>query len=390
MSSVAVALLTSAVSAEAAKNDTGFKVSVKGKVGAAWYARLSNSTIGTDGAVKDGDANKSFGDKNGVIISDPKLYVLGDGGCVHVAYGFNTNLTASGKGEAAFQNMFAYVRLADMVEFRVGRMYDAMRGASVDPSDVLGATNGYFGSEWFQFAHEKAGKTFENGLALNYTKYAPALEIRSVRMAGVQAVVNYKPDGKASGFGFNSAATVEKAVRKGMLSAAVNYDNSFGNWRVQASIAGMFGLGTPTGVAEANVEKSAAYAVNTIISWKGLDFGLGFLDNLNTGKVEASKDEIAGRAIQAGLGYEFDVCLKPRFAVGGLYAFNGNGKADAAEVSGKAAVFFANAQITPRAGLKVFLEGGYDMYASKQGTAEASKFSDNSSFVIGTGIQVSQ
>lgn len=391
MSSVAAFLATGVVCAETAKADSGFKTTVKGKIGAAWYASLSAKIEGKD---QDG----KFSDNNQILLTDPKIYVLGDGGCSKVAYGYNVNFTAKG-GNLSAQNMYAYARLFDIVEIRLGRLEDAMKNATVDVSSVMGVTNGYLGSEWYQFS--KTADVFrehlEAGLVLNSTGYTAGIDIRSVRMAGVQAVLNFKPHGEAQGWKAYPTTTMQStnAVRKGMFSAALNYDNTFGDFRIQGSIGGMFGLGTPRDLANKDVDdkdvtKSACYALGLMASWKGLDVAVGYVDNLNTGAKDANKDQISGRAIHGGVGYQFDVCCKPRLALGTLITGKDDGAAADKKVTEAAAIVFANFQLTPRPGFNVFVEGGYDMYASKKGTADATKFSDNSSFVLGSGFQVAQ
>jgi hypothetical protein len=389
MSSVAAFLATGVVCAETAKADSGFKTTVKGKIGAAWYAALS-STVASK------SVDGKFADNNQILLTDPKIYVLGDGGCSKVAYGYNVNFTSK-DGNALVQNMYVYARLFDMVEFRLGRLEDAMKNATVDVSSVMGVTNGYLGAEWSSFsgaAPSEVKGALEKGLVLNSTSYTAGIDIRSVRIAGVQAVVNFKPHGSAQGWALHPNLQSNEAVRKGMFSAALNYDNTFGDFRIQGSIGGMFGLGTPRvndkDMDDKDIKKSACYALGLMASWKGLDVAVGYMDNLNTGAIEATKDQVSGRAIHGGVGYQFDVSCKPRLALGTLFLMNGNGKSSAEEMSAKAGIFFANFQLTPRPGFNVFVEGGYDMYSAKLGAADATKFSDNSSFVLGSGFQVAQ
>lgn len=400
------------------------KFSIKGSFGAGYWANV----------YADGDSI----DKNDYIyrhliaVHDAKMTFETEGGCSSVAFGAYVKMNMdpsrlilsaepiekemkkygrfTGLG-GLFRDVYVWGRFGDMIEVRIGSQRDAMYSL-VDADSVMGGTGGYNGY-WAALLK----KTKLNGLDrkdrwvldlshANDTSYTNALEVRTVRMAGFQAVLNFKPsEAHVGGLGTYVDGKEIIGKRNNLISLGLNYDNKFGDFRVRASAGAVYGLskkvelGADKKVKEIeNQPDSFTYRVGGIFTWKDLDIGLGWLDNRSTNEEpgpNASKRN-AGKVVHGAVGYQFSsVTLKPRLAVGAMYGWcNGfdKGTADSDLKNQDATLAISTTvDLTIRDGFTWFVEGTFaalDGSNLKDGGAENGLKEKN--VIIGTGLAVNQ
>jgi hypothetical protein len=393
---------------------------------AGWWANVYHKT--PDGTTGDGIDKDDFAKRQLVALSDAKMTFKTEGGCSAVAFGavvrLDVNAAAlasktNNKGEHSgiFRDTYVFGRFANMVEVRIGSQRDAMCSL-VDAANVMGGTggyNGYYGN-LLKNTTDTLGVSRKDRWVLdlthaNDTWYSNALEVRTIRLAGLQAVLNWKPSSAFNGrLGtYGDGKRVEAAgVKNNLVSLGLNYDNTFGDFRVRASAGGVYGLsdddlvkvGTNATDGKDITEKAATsftYRVGGVVSWKTLDFGLGWLDNLHTGFSETNKDKNAGKVVHGVVGYQFDtVTWKPRLSAGVLYGWkNGrNDSSDANKLANQDQTFAISGAVdlNIRDGFRWFVEGTWAMFDEKNDTSGKTTDGgyDESNIIIGTGLAVSQ
>ncbi len=347
-----------------------------------------------------------------IALPETKLTVKSEGGCSCVAFGTVVRLEVDGSrfkdqpkaGESLFRDTYVYARFNNVGEIRIGSQRDATYSL-VGPDSLMGGTygyNGYYGNllkSTSVFGVSRKDR-FVLGLShANDTWYSNAVEFRSVRMSGVQVVANWKPSSAYIGrLGTYGDGARTNGAQNNLVSLGINYDNTFGDFRARVSAGGVYGISDRTdavGVKIADQATSLTYRIGSAFSWKSLDFGVGWWDNLHTGFAGANKDRNAGRAIHGVVGYQFDTTMwKPRLSLGALWGWkNGNRKEEAALNFSKedqtVAVSFA-ADMNIREGFRWFVEGTLAMLDDRNTVGTADKGFDDINVIVGTGLAVSQ
>lgn len=352
------------------------------------------------------DSN-DFAKRGLIALSDAKMTFKTEGGCSAVAFGAVLKLdanAASDKISGLFRDTYVFGRFGNMVEVRVGSQRDAMYSL-VDGADVMGGTYGYNGYWSNLLKHSTLdGVSRKDRWVLdlshaNDTWYTNALEVRTTRMAGFQAVANWKPssafNGRLGTYG-NGERVLANGVKNNLVSLGVNYDNTFGDFRVRASAGGVYGISEGLTAEGKKAATSLTYRVGGIFSWKTLDIGLGWLDNGSTGFSEELKDRNAGRVLHGAVGYQLDtVFWKPRISAGVMGGWkNGQNKAGTDNEFKNQDVTLAicgAVDLNIRDGFRWFVEGTYAMFDESNKTETSSKDgykADN--LILGTGLAVSQ
>lgn len=431
LSSVFAGLVLTATGVEAsapAASEKGAygKFSIKGSFGAGYWA---NVYAGGDVIDKNDYIRRHL-----IAVHDAKMTLATEGGCSSVAFGAYVKMNMdpsrlymsqeavekeygkpgsrfTGLG-GLFRDVYVWGRFGDMIEVRIGSQRDAM-DSIVDGASVMGGTGGYNGywsallkTTKINGAPRKDRWVFDLKHA-NDTGYTNALEVRTTRLAGFQAVLNFKPsEAHTGGLGTYIDGNEIIGKQNNLVSLGLNYDNKFGDFRVRASAGGVYGISKKaSGVDKDNklVEipdqpNSITYRVGGIFSWKDLDIGLGWLDNVNTNETpdpKASKRN-AGKAIHGAIGYQFSsVALKPRIAIGGMFAWcNGADKGtEDSELKDqdKTLAISTTVDLTIRDGFTWFVEGTFAaLNASNLKEGGSEKGYGEQNVIIGTGLAVNQ
>lgn len=378
---------------------------------AGWWANVYHKTPDaiTGATTEDGIDKDDFKKRQLVALSDAKMTFKTEGGCSAVAFGavvkLDVNAAATGI-PGIFRDTYVFGRFGNMIEVRIGSQRDAM-WSLVDADSAMGGTagyNGYYGN-LLKNTQDVFGVTRKHRWMLdlthaNDTWYTNALEVRTTRLSGLQAVLNWKPssayNGRLGTYGDGTGAT-KAGVKNNLVSVGLNYDNTFGDFRVRASAGGVYGITDGTTESGAKAATSMTYRVGGIFSWKTLDFGLGWLDNLHTGFSEANKDKNAGKALHGVIGYQLDtVTLKPRLSVGALWGWK-NGQNDSSDANKLAnqdqtLAISTAVDLNIRDGFRWFVEGTWAMFDEKNDTSDktADAGYDESNIIVGTGLAVSQ
>lgn len=381
------------------------KFVISGDFGAGWWGNLyhkpkntvADSSIDTDSITK----------RQLVALTEAKLRFNTEGGCSRVAFGtvveLDLNADVVGVFEL-FRDIYVFGRFGDVIEVRVGSQRDAMYSL-VDGSLVMGGGYGYNGyysnllkSSTISDVSRKQRWVLDLTHA-NNTNYTNALEVRTTRLAGFQAVLNWKPSSEYNGrlgtYGDGSKVLNPRA-QNNLLSAGVNYDNTFGDFRVRASLGGVYGLSDSTTKDGAKAATSLTYRTGGIFSWKTFDIGLGWLDSRSTGFSEAHKDKNAGKALHGAVGYQFDsVALKPRLSVGALWGWKNGRNVDNADNEFKnqdqTIAISGAVDLNIRDGFRWYVEGTLAMLDESNKTEVGSDAGyGETNIIVGTGLAVSQ
>jgi hypothetical protein len=378
---------------------------------AGWWANVYHKTPNaiTGTTTEDGIDKDDFKKRQLVALSDAKMTFKTEGGCSAVAFGavvkLDVNAAATGI-PGIFRDTYVFGRFGNMIEVRIGSQRDAM-WSLVDADSAMGGTggyNGYYGNLLKNtqdvFAVTRKHRWMLDLTHANDTWYTNALEVRTTRLAGLQAVLNWKPssayNGRLGTYGDGTGAT-KAGVKNNLVSVGLNYDNTFGDFRLRASAGGVYGITDGTTESGDKAATSMTYRVGGIFSWKTLDFGLGWLDNLHTGFSEANKDKNAGKALHGVIGYQLDtVTWKPRLSVGALWGWK-NGRNDSTDANKLAnqdqtLAFSGAVDLNIRDGFRWFVEGTWAMFDEKNDTSgkTADAGYDESNIIVGTGLAVSQ
>lgn len=413
LSSVFAGLVLSAgmtdVSAACGSNSKAYgKMAINSKFSAGYWANVMHQAQGnTDVDEIDSDDITA---RHLIALGDSQISLRTEGGDAGVAFGALVKLEAdpsllnsSSSASGLFRDVYIYGRFANMVEVRFGSQRDAMW--SMNGADtIIGGNkgyNGYYGA-LLKGASVRGGerrKLWMLGLThANNTNYTNALEVRTMPMAGFEAVVNFKPSsayvGRLGVYG-DGQRTKQPGVRNNIVSAAVNYDNTFGGVRVRGSVGAVYGGSDQVGLADAAT--SLTYRADAIVSWNSLDVAAGWLDNLSTGFGGVNKEKNAGKAIHAGVGYQLNsVMWKPRLSFGFMYGWK-NGSNDWDDTTNK----FENQDVTMafspaidlniRDGFRWFVEGTFVTLDEKNSTeGSTDKGFHESNLIIGTGFAIKQ
>jgi hypothetical protein len=420
-------LAGSAVKAEVAPKKAPYgKFVINADIAAGYWANVYHSVPNpVTGAEREDTIDANDWKKRQLIaLSDSKVTFKTEGGCSAVAFGSVLKIDANSatlagsneKGQHAgiFRDMYVFGRFADMVEVRIGSQRDAMYSL-VDGADVMGGTfgyNGYWGSMLAKSV-DASGATRKERWVLdlthaNDTWYTNKLDIRTTRMAGVQAVATWQPssafNGRMGTYGDGNKVT-EAGVTNNQVSLGMNYDNTFGDIRVRASLGGVYGISDIwTGDMDNDgnhvlQNTSLTYRLGGIFSWKTFDIGLGWLDNRTTGyeNTDAEKNKNAGKVLHGAVGYQFDtVTWTPRVSVGAMWGWK-NGKNDSSadnefKNQNQTLVFSGAVDLNIRDGFRWFLEGTFAMLDESNKTEPGIKDNGYSqrNVIIGTGLAVSQ
>lgn len=373
---------------------------------AGWWANFHHST--PDGTVSDTIDKDDFKQRQLVALADTKMTFKTEGGCSAVAFGAVVKLDVNAAApnlQGIFRDTYVFGRFGNMIEVRIGSQRDAM-WSLVDADSVMGGTGGYNGYYGNMLKYSSVNGALRKDRWMldlthaNDTWYTNALEVRTMRLAGIQAVANWKPssvyNGRLGTYGDGSRVKAN-GVQNNLLSLGLNYDNTFGDIRVRASAGGVYGLSDQTTASGEEANTSLTYRVGGVFSWKSFDFGLGWLDNRNTGfskKLESERN--AGKGVHGVIGYQFDtIAWKPRLSVGALYGWK-NGRNDStvsndlANQDGTLTVSGA-VDLNIRDGFRWFVEGVYSGRNEKNDTAATgAKDGQEADFILGTGLAVSQ
>lgn len=361
-----------------------------------------------------------------IALSDSKITFKTEGGCSKIVFGSVLKIDANpatlagpnDKGQHAgiFRDMYVFGRFADMIEVRIGSQRDAMYSL-VDGADVMGGTYGYNGywSSLLAKSVDASGATRKDRWVMdlthaNDTWYTNKLDIRTTRMAGVQAVATWQPssafNGRMGTYGDGDRVSQPK-VMNNLVSLAVNYDNKFGDIRVRASAGGVYGISDTLSRMEGEGAAAKAVLQNTsftyrlggIFSWKTFDIGLGWLDNRTTGyeNTDAEKNKNAGKVLHGAVGYQFDtVAWTPRVSVGAMWGWK-NGKNDTStdnefKNQNQTLAFSGAVDLNIRDGFRWFLEGTFALLdeSNKTEVGAADKGFSQRNVIVGTGLAVSQ
>lgn len=410
LSSVFAGLILAATGVEAStpvapdKSAYG-KFVISGDFAGGWWGNLYHKP--KDAATGDSIDKDDFKNRQLVALTDAKMTLKTEGGCSKVAFGavakLDLNAAASGVS-GIFRDTYVFGRFGDMIEVRVGSQRDAMYSL-VDGADVMGGGygyNGYYGNLLKSSTINGVSRKERWVLDLthaNDTWYTNALEVRTTRLAGFQAVLNWKPSSEYNGrlgvYG-DGSKVLKPGAQNNLVSAGVNYDNTFGDFRVRASLGGVYGISDGTTKDGAKAATSFTYRAGGIFSWKTLDVGLGWLDSRSTGFAEAHKDKNAGKALHGAVGYQFDsVALKPRVSIGGLWGWkNGKNSSDADNEfknQDQTIAVSAAVDLNIRDGFRWYVEGTLAMLDESNKTEVGTdKGYEETNVILGTGLAVSQ
>lgn len=401
------------VSAADAKKAAYGSFAIKADFSAGYWANLlhkSNTDVTSDGIDKDDITKRHL-----IALGDSKMTFTTEGGCSAVAFGALVKLDADpsilqgSDHSKLFRDVYVFGRFGNMIEVRFGSQRDAM-WSMIGADRVQGGTlgyNGYYGSLLRSadiFGVSRKDRWVLDLVHANDTGYTNALEVRTVRMAGVQAVLNFKPSnmykGRLGTYGDGKKTTMAGA-QNNIFSGSVNYDNTFGDLRFRGSLGLVYGASNPrtaAGAEDTDAATSLTYRADAIVSWKSLDVGLGWLDNLNTGYTGANKKTNAGKAVHGGVGYQFDsVTWKPRVALGVLWGWkNGSTNMDVATNEFKnqdmTLAFSPSLDFNIREGFRWFVEGTVAYLDEKNSTEAAVKDGGYNEYnvIVGTGFAVTQ
>lgn len=406
-------MLTTGADASTATPEKGNygKISIKADFAGGYYANVYHKPSDAEGSSID---SNNYLNRHIIALTDSKISLSAEGGCSTVAFGALVKLDANpaalkgevkdGKFDASgiFRDVYMFGRFGNVVEVRVGSQRDAI-SAMVDADSIMGGTggyNGYFGAMVKNTKIKGSPRKDRFMLDLdhaNNTGYTNAFEVRTMRLAGFQVVGNFKPsdayNGRIGTFG-NGEKTI--GANNNIFSAALNYDNKFGDFRLRLSTGAVWVASDKldaSGKAIADQALNLAYRLGGIVSWNSFDIGLGWLDSQNAGKSGNDKEIVAGRAIHAALGYQFEsVMWKPRISVGGYYGWK-NGKNGADFKDQDATLDICGAiDLNIRDGFRWYVEGGYIGLDERNDKAapDAKDGQSEKNFIIGTGLAVSQ
>lgn len=368
---------------------------------AGYWANLFHKT--PDGLKGDSIDPDDWMKRGLVALSDSKMTFKTEGGCSAVAFGavVKLNVNAAAKDfTGLLRDTYVFGRFGNMVEVRVGSQRDAMC-SMVDADSLMGGTygyNGYYGN--LLKSTMSANQTRKDRFILdlghkNDSWYTNAIEVRTVRMAGVQAILNWKPSAAYNGrLGTYGDGTRIAGVANNILSASVNYDNTFGDFRVRLSAGSVYELSDRTddaGVKIVEQNANVTYRIGSAFSWKSFDFGLGWADDCSTGfGAGNNKDGNAGKKVHGVVGYQFDTMWKPRISVGALYGWK-NGAKDAAIKDNDVTLAVSGAvDFNIRNGLRWFVEGTWAALDYSNKTEASDKGLSEPNLILGTGLAVSQ
>lgn len=368
---------------------------------AGYWANLFHKT--PDGLKGDSIDPDDWMKRGLVALSDSKMTFKTEGGCSAVAFGavVKLNVNAAAKDfTGLLRDTYVFGRFGNMVEVRVGSQRDAMC-SMVDADSLMGGTygyNGYYGN--LLKSTMSANQTRKDRFILdlghkNDSGYTNAIEVRTVRMAGVQAILNWKPSAAYNGrLGTYGDGTRIAGVANNILSASVNYDNTFGDFRVRLSAGSVYELSDRTddaGVKIVEQNANVTYRIGSAFSWKSFDFGLGWADDCSTGfGAGNNKDGNAGKKVHGVVGYQFDTMWKPRISVGALYGWK-NGAKDAAIKDNDVTLAVSGAvDFNIRNGLRWFVEGTWAALDYSNKTEASDKGLSEPNLILGTGLAVSQ
>lgn len=402
------------VQAEAAKEKSGYgKFVVKADVAAGYWANVYHQNDGTN--TEDTIDSDDFGQRHLVALADANFKFMVEGGCSSVAFGSVLKIEANpakmenGKHAEIFRDTYVYGRFGNMIEVRAGLMRDALWAFETVEDIQLGSQgyDGYYGALLGGTNLRNTARKDQWMLSLrhaNDTGYTNALEVRTTRMAGFQALVNFKPSaaykGRLDTFGDGMKTLSERntnnPVWNNILSVGASYDNKFGDWRVRADAAFAYGLTKPKDKDRREItefQDSFTYQAGLRLTWKDLDFGVGWLDNRSTGsKVQ---DYNSGKAVHGGVGYQLSsVMWKPAFSVGVMYGWKGgsNADGDANKLANQdqTLTFTAAAELNIRDGFRWFVEGAFAMIDEKNSPLKSDQDFGERNLILGTGLAVSQ
>ncbi|QOL19875.1 hypothetical protein [Candidatus Bodocaedibacter vickermanii] len=376
---------------------------------AGWWANVMHTVPNKDGSeTTDGIDKDDILRRQLVALSDAKMTFKTEGGCSVVAFGAVVKLDANAASadiKGLFRDTYVFGRFGNMIEVRIGSQRDAMYSL-VDGADVMGGTCGYNGywSNLLKNSKDADGVIRKERWVMdlthaNDTWFTNKLEVRTVRMAGIQAVANWQPssayNGRLGTYG-DGTKVLAPGVINNTVSLGLNYDNSFGDIRVRASAGGVYGASDGSTAAGAKAATSFTYRLGGIFSWKTFDIGLGWLDNRSTGFAEVNKDKNAGKVLHGALGYQFDsTAWKPRVSAGIMWGWkNGKNTSDAANDfanQDQTLAFSGAVDLNIREGFRWFLEGTFAML-DESNTTEGAKDAGYSqkNIIVGTGLAVSQ
>ncbi|GEM_PF-2296369 len=419
-------LAGSAVKAEVAPKKAPYgKFVINADIAAGYWANVYHSVPNPVTGVEREDTidANDWKKRQLIALSDSKVTFKTEGGCSAVAFGSVLKIDANSatlagpndKGQHAgiFRDMYVFGRFNDMIEVRIGSQRDAMYSL-VDGADVMGGTYGYNGY-WSALLAKSVDATgairkerwIMDLTHANDTNYTNKLDVRTTRMAGVQAVATWQPssafNGRMGTYGDGDRVSQPK-VMNNLVSLAVNYDNKFGDIRVRASAGGVYGISDTLSRTDAAGKPvlqntSFSYRLGGIFSWKTFDIGLGWLDNQSTGyaNTDAEKNKNAGKVLHGALGYKFDtVAWTPRVSMGAMWGWK-NGKNDSSAENefknqNQTLVFSGAVDLNIRDGFRWFLEGTFAMLDESNKTEPGIKDNGYSqrNVIIGTGLAVSQ
>lgn len=423
LSSVFTGLLLAATGVEASTAAKPEKASygkfvINADFAAGWWGNLYHQVPDVKGAVREDTIDKDDFKKRQIIaLSDSKMTFTTEGGCSVVAFGAKVKLDVNAASEdlkGLLRDTYVFGRFYDTVEVRIGSQRDAMYSL-VDGADVMGGTYGYNGywSALLKKSVDATGATRKDRWIMdlshaNDTGYTNALEVRTTRLAGFQAVFNWKPssayNGRLGVYG-DGERSIQPKVINNAVSLGVNYDNTFGDIRIRASAGGVYGLSDVLSKMEGDKaimqNTSVSYRLGGIFSWKTFDVGLGWLDSRSTGyeNTDAEKNKNAGKVLHGALGYQFDsVAWKPRVSAGVMWGWK-NGKNDTSvdnefKNQNQTLVFSGALDLNIREGFRWFVEGTLAMLDESNKTEKNSEGTDKGysqkNIIIGTGLAVSQ
>lgn len=385
------------------------KFVINADFGAGYWANVMHTVPDNKGGEKtDGIDKDDFKGRHLVALSDTKMTFTTEGGCSVVAFGAVVKLDANAAAadiKSLFRDTYVFGRFGNMIEVRVGSQRDAMYSL-VDGADVMGGTGGYNGywSALLKNSKDADGVVRKQRWVMdlthaNDTWYTNKFEVRTVRMAGIQAVANWQPSSEYNGrlgtYG-DGTKVLGNGVINNSVSLGLNYDNTFGDFRIRASAGGVYGISDGLTASGAKAATSITYRAGGIFSWKTFDFGLGWLDNRSTGFSEVLKDKNAGKVLHGALGYQFDsIAWKPRVSAGAMWGWkNGQNTTDAANDfanQDQTLAFSGAVDLNIREGFRWFLEGTFAMLDESNATEGAKDAGySQKNIIVGTGLAVSQ
>lgn len=381
---------------------------------AGWWANVYHKA--PENTTGDGIDKDDFNKRQLVALSDAKMTFKTEGGCSAVAFGavvkldvnaahLNSKVNPTGDYSGIFRDTYVFGRFGNMIEVRLGSQRDAM-WSLVDADSAMGGAYGYNG-----YYSSLLKYTQTNGVArkdrwmldlvhANDTWYTNALEVRTTRLAGIQAVLNWKPssayNGRLGTYG-DGTGVLANGAKNNLVSLGLNYDNTFGDFRLRASAGGVYGVSDGTTAAGDTAATSMTYRVGGIFSWKTLDLGLGWLDNRSTGFSKLNDTKNAGKVLHGVVGYQLDtVTWKPRLSVGAFWGWK-NGRNDSTDANKLAnqdqtLAISAAVDLNIRDGFRWFVEGTYAGFDEKNDAAASATDGGyaETNIIVGTGLAVSQ